>query len=266
MIRSIRAELVKLTRRRFLLVTTLVTTIFAVGATAIVVMAAESVPVGGPRSGIDQLLSVEALGAAGGGTAVFAQTAAFGAVFLLAVFIATVAGELSRGTFRTMLLQQPHRGRVLAGKMIAVIGFAVVVSLYAEVVAWITARLIAPGQGIDTTRWTSLDALGAAGEDFGRLVLFIAGWAVIATVVGVLARSVPVGVGVGLVWAGPVENVIGDGWSPGERFFPGLVLRSIISPAAATVSFERAVITMSVYGAIAAAITAVALSRRDVTS
>ncbi len=36
----------------------------------------------------------------------------------------TVAGELTRGTFRTMLLQQPNRGRVLAGKMVAIVGFA----------------------------------------------------------------------------------------------------------------------------------------------
>ena len=84
--------------------------------------------------------------------------------------------------------------------------------------------------------WTSVDALGAAAEDYGRLVVFVAGWAVLATMVGVLARSVPIGVGVGLVWAGPVENVIADGWTPGQQFFPGLVLRAIISPDAAAIS------------------------------
>ena len=159
----------------------------------------------------------------------FAQTAGFGAVFLLAVFIATVAGELTRGTFRTMLLQQPAAAGCWPGKVVAVVGFAAVLALLAEAVAWVTARLLAPGQGIDTSRWSSIDALGAAAEDYGRLVVFIAGWAVLATLVGVLVRSVPIGVGVGLVWAGPIENVIGEGWAPGERWFPGLVLRALIS-------------------------------------
>lgn len=265
MIRSIRAELVKLTRGRFLAITMIVTTLFAAAATAVVVLAAESAPAGRP-SGPDQLLSIEALAEAGGGTAVFAQTAAFGAVFLLAVFIATVAGEFTRGTFRTMLLQQPGRGRVLAGKMVALVGFAALVAIYAAAVAWVTARLLAPGQGIDTTLWTTGDALAAAAEDYGRLLVFIIGWAVLATMVGVLTRSVPIGVGVGLVWSGPIENVIGDGWSPGERFFPGLVLRAVISPDAAAISAGRALVTLSIYGAVAVAVAGIALSRRDVTS
>ena len=173
------------------------------------------------------------------------------AVFLLAVFIATVAGELTRGTFRTMLLQQPARGRVLAGKVVAVVGFASVLALLAEGVAWVTARLLAPGQGIDTSRWSSIDALGAAAEDYGRLVVFIAGWAVLATLIGVLVRSVPIGVGVGLVWAGPIENVIGEGWAPGERWFPGLVLRALIAPDSAAISTGRALATLAAYSAVA---------------
>ena len=265
MIRSIQAELVKLTRPRFVAITIVVTIVVAAALTAVGVLTAESRPAGGPPRP-DSLLSIESLGDAGGGTAVFAQTAGFAAVFLLAVFIATVAGELTRGTFRTMLLQQPARGRVLAGKVVAVVGFASVLALLAEGVAWVTARLLAPGQGIDTSRWSSIDALGAAAEDYGRLVVFIAGWAVLATLIGVLVRSVPIGVGVGLVWAGPIENVIGEGWAPGERWFPGLVLRALIAPDSAAISTSRALATLAAYSAVAAGVIAVALRRRDVTS
>jgi ABC-type transport system involved in multi-copper enzyme maturation permease subunit len=263
--RAIRAELVKLTRRRFVAVTLVVTTLFATVVTAVVVLAAQPASAG-RRAGPDQLLSVEALSSAGGGTAAFAQAASFGAVALLAVFIATVGGELSRGTFRTMLLQQPDRGRVLAGKLVAVVGFAAVLAVYAEAVAWVTARVLAPGQGIDTSAWTSIDAAGAALEDTGRLLVFIVGWATIATLVGVLTRSVPIGVGVGLVWAGPIENVVGDGWAPGERFFPGLVLRAVMNPDNAAISTSRALFTVSAYVVVAATIATVAVARRDVTS
>ena len=70
-------------------------------------------------------------------------------------------------------LQQPARGRVLAGKVVAIVGFATVLAVYAEAVAWVTARPVAPGQGIDTSRWTSGDAVVAALEDTGRLLVFI---------------------------------------------------------------------------------------------
>nr|MBA3983271.1 ABC transporter permease [Acidimicrobiia bacterium] len=63
-----------------------------------------------------------------------------------------------------------------------------------------------------------------------------------------------------------IENVIGDGWSPGERFFPGLVLRAVISPDAAAISAGRALVTLSLYGAVAVAVAGIALSRRDITS
>ena len=81
-----------------------------------------------------------------------------------------------------------------------------------------------------------------------------------------LARSIPIGVGVGLVWAGPIENIIGDGWTPGQQFFPGMVLRALINPASAEISTTRALVTLSVYGVIAATISAIALKRRDVTA
>lgn len=264
MIRSIRAELVKLTRPRFLAITAILTTLFSAAVTAAVVLTAEPAATGS-RDG-PELLSIEALSGEGGGTAVFAQVASFGAVVLLAVFVATVAGELSRGTFRTMLLQQPGRARVLIGKMVAVVGFTVVLTLFAEAVAWLTARLLAPGQGIETSQWMTGDALVAAVEDNGRLLAFIVGWAVIATMVGVLARSVPIGVGVGLIWAGPIENIIGDGWTPGQQFFPGLVLRALINPENAEISTGRALATVAVYAAVAVTIAGIALRGRDVTS
>jgi hypothetical protein len=84
--------------------------------------------------------------------------------------------------------------------------------------------------------------------------------------VGVLARSVPVGVGAALVWLGPIENIIGDSWDPGPRWFPGLLLRAVISPGSTGVSTGRALATLSAYAIVAVGITVAALRRRDVTS
>lgn len=263
MIRSIRAELVKLTRTRLVLVTTLITAVFAVAGTAIVVFTAGPAE---PSGGADNLFSIEALSTAGGGTAIFARISSMAAAFLLAVFVATVAGEFTRGTFRTMLLQQPARVRVLVGKMVAVVGFTVAVAVVGAAISWVTARLIAPDQDIDVSQWTSMDALTQAAEDVGRMALFVVGYGVFGTVVGVLARSIPIGVGAALVWSGPIENILGDTWTPSEELFPGLLLRQIVSPGSTSVGTTQALVTMAVYATVAIGIAGLALRRRDVTS
>ena len=264
--RSMAAEAVKLLRRRAIAITLATVAIVAIGGTALSVYSAQPVATGGDGPGPDTLLSTQALADAGGGTAVFAQTAAFTYVFLLAVFVGAVAGEFTRGTFRTMLLHQPSRGRLLLGKVVVLVAGAMCAAVVGAVLSWITARLVAPSQGIDTSAWTTVDGLVAGLEDLGRVALFLIGTAVFATTIGVLARSVPIGVGVALVWSGPIENILGDGWSGAEQWFPGLLLRSVLLPGSTDTSTARALITLTAYAAIALTVTVVALRRRDVTS
>jgi ABC-2 type transport system permease protein len=265
--RSMAAEVVKIVRRRTVLITAVVVAVVAIGGTTLSILAAE--PAGAPGaggSGPDALLTTQSLADAGGGTAVFAQTAAFTYVFLLAVFVGAVASEFTRGTFRTMLLHQPSRGSLLLGKVSVLVGYAFAAAVGGAVLSWITARLVAPSQGIDTSQWLTVDGLAAGLEDLGRVALFLVGTAIFATTVGVLARSVPIGVGVALVWSGPIENIIGDGWTQAENFFPGLLLRAVLLPGSTDASTARALATLAVYATVALTITVVALRRRDVTS
>lgn len=263
-LRSIQAELIKLTRPRVVVATGVAVAVVAVGGTAIGIAAAE--PAATAVRQPAQLISIPMLEQASGGTALFAQTASFMSAFLLAVLIASVAGEFTRGTFRTMLLQQPGRMRVLGGKVAALVGFMAAAALAGEVLSWTTARVMAPGQGIDPEQWMTIDGIGAGLEEYGRAILYLVGTAVLATMVGVLARSVPIGVGAALVWAGPVENIIGDSWSSGPRYFPGLLLRAVINPGSTEVSTSRALVTLAIYALTAVGIAGYALRRRDVTS
>ena len=262
--RSIHAELIKLTRRRVVVGTAVAVTVIAVGGTAIGIAAAEPATTAVRQP--DQAISIATLEQAGGGTALFAQTVGFMSAFLTAVLVATVAAEFTRGTFRTMLLQQPRRGRVLAGKVAALVGVMAAAAAMGEVVSWLTSRLLASSQGIDPAAWTTLAGVTAGLEDLGRALLFLTGTAVFATMVGVLTRSVPIGVGAALVWLGPIENIIGDSWDPAARWFPGLLLRAVISPGSTGVTTGRALVTLAAYAAVAVTITAYALRRRDVTS
>jgi len=145
MIAALRVELVKLRRRRVLLVTAATTLIFTVGSAAIVLASAERS--GDPRA---RGVTFASLVDAGGGTEVFTTAVSFAGTFLFVVFVGAVAVEFSRGTFRTMLLHQPRRVRLLAGKMAGLLVFAAVVLAAAEALTWVAARLLAPSQDVST--------------------------------------------------------------------------------------------------------------------
>ena len=67
-------------------------------------------------------------------------------------------------------------------------------------------------------------------------------------------RSVPLALAVGFAWAGPFENIVVDSWDAGYRYFPGQVLASLIRGGTPELAFGRAVVTATIYTAIAAAV------------
>jgi ABC-type transport system involved in multi-copper enzyme maturation permease subunit len=261
MIAALRAELVKLRRRRVLIVTAVTTLVFTVGSAAIVLASAEES--GNPRG---RGVTVASLSEAGGGTEVFTTAVSFAGTFLFVVFVGAVAVEFSRGTFRTMLLHEPRRLRLLAGKMAGLLFFAALVLAAAEALSWVAARLLAPSQEIATGEWLSTAALGEALTDYVSVLFWVTGYALLGMTVAVLVRSVPVALAIGIAWAGPFEHLLQDAWSPADRLFPGLLLEAFVAGGTTDVSASRALLTVTVYLMIAAAIAATTFARRDITA
>lgn len=261
MIAALRAELVKLRRRRVLVVAAATTIIFAIGSTAIILTSAEQS--GNPR---DRGVTLESLGEAGGGTEVFTNAVSFAGTFLFVVFVGAVAVEFSRGTFRTMLLHEPRRLRLLGGKMAGLLLFAAVVLAAAEALTWVAARLLAPTQDVATGEWVSVAALGDALLDYGSVLFWVTGYAVLGATLAVLLRSVPVALAVGIAWAGPFEHLLQEAWNPAARVFPGLLLEAFVAGGTPDVSASRAFLTVTLYALIAAAIAATTFARRDIAA
>ena len=155
---------------------------------------------------------------------------------------------------------------MLAGKLAALLTLAAITLAAGEIVTWIAARAFAPSNDVATNTWTNAHALGAAATDYGAVLLWITGYAVFGTMVAVLLRSVPVALGVGIAWAGPMEHLVQDAWSPANRLFPGLLLEAFVVGGNADVTAGRALLTVSVYAIAAAAIAATVFARRDVTA
>lgn len=262
MTRIIRAELLRVVRRRTLVVTALAATGFAVIASLTVLSSAEPTAVASRRGGA----TIAALTGHGGGTEAFAVGASFVGFFVFVTFIALIAGEFSGGTFRALLLREPHRLRVIAGKLAGLLLVAAGVVALAEVLTFVLSLAIAPSQHIPTSEWFSVQSLGDAVRDYATVFAGVAGWAVFGTTLAVIFRSTPLALGVGFAWAGPFENIVVDSWRTGYRVCPGQVLGSLIRGGTAELGVGRAVFTAGLYAAVAAVVSVVLVARRDVTA
>lgn len=162
-----------------------------------------------------------------------------------------------------MLLRQPRRVRLLGGKLLALLTLAAVILAVTETLTWLAARLIAPTQDIPTDDWTSLAAAGHALTDYGAVLFWVHGYAVLGLTLAVLIRSVPAALAVGIAWAGPVEHLLQDAWAPASRYFPGLLLEAFVAGGTPDVSTTRALLTISIYATAAAALAGINLTHRD---
>jgi len=262
MTRIIRAELLRLVRRRTLLVTAVGAALFSAVATLTVFSSAQATGARSRRSGT----TLAALTGEGGGTEAFAVGASFVGFFVFVTFIALIAGEFSGGTFRAMLLRNPHRLRVIVGKLTGILIVAAAVVAVIEACTFGMSLLVAPTEDVSTSSWFTMDSLGAGLVDFATVFAGVAGWAVFGTLLAVVFRSAPLALGVGFAWAGPFENIVVDSWDAGFQYFPGQVLASLIQGGTAELGIGRAALTATVYAAMAAASALALVSRRDVTA
>jgi ABC-2 type transport system permease protein len=261
-IRSFHFQLTTILRRRVVAITALATLVFSVGAAALVLASASN----GPVDPEGRRATLAALSRAGGGTEIFARGIAFTGTFLFVLFVGAFAVDFSRGTVRTMLLRQPGRTELLVGKVGGLLAYAAVWLGVAEVLTWIAAHLFAGGQHVSTSQWTSASALASAIGDYATALAWITGYAVLALMVAVLTRSVPIALGVGIAWSGPFEHLVQNAWPAAVKVFPGLLLEAFVAGGTTEISGSRALITAGAYAALAAAIAMVAFTRRDVTA
>jgi hypothetical protein len=210
--------------------------------------------------------TIAALTGQGGGTEAFAVGASFIGFFVFVTFIALISTEFSGGTYRALLLRDPHRLRVIVGKLAGMLLVGAAAVAVAEMATFVLSLVLAPTQDIATTRWFGLDSVVDAGRDYATVLGGVTGWAIFGTMLAVIFRSAPLALGVGFAWAGPFENITVDSWSTGYRLFPGQVLGSLIRGGTAELGIGRAVVTALLYTAVAATVALVLVTRRDVTA
>ncbi|HEY5248535.1 MAG TPA: ABC transporter permease [Dermatophilaceae bacterium] len=218
------------------------------------------------RVGGDSLTStVGQLGQSGGLTRGFTIGAGFIGLLVFVLFATSMTSEYGLGTIRVLLLKQPRRARLLAGKLLALLACVAAVLFAAELLSSAAAVVLAHARGIPTTNWFTAAGLRHTAGDYANALLAASLFGTVGMALGVLARSTPLALGIGLAWLAPLEHLIQLSWGGAGRWLPGLVFDAVAAGGTTTTTYPRAVITAFAYAALALAAGTVIFLRRDVS-
>jgi ABC-2 type transport system permease protein len=126
-----------------------------------------------------------------------------GALVLILAALATGSGY-GWNTWRTVFTQGPGRLAVLGGTMAALAVLLILMATLSLVVDLVASAVVMTviGQGL---AWPGL---GTLAEGLGGALLIVAMWGAAGAVIGLVARSPALSVGLGLVWMLVVENLL----------------------------------------------------------
>src|SRR6266536_1234438 len=187
-------------------------------------------------------------------------------VLVFVVFLTSISLEYGQGTLRVLLARQPRRAELLTGKALALLAATAAAVAAAEALSMAAAIALAHLRGIDTTHWLSDAALSHAAAQYADALLSCACYGLLGLMLGVLVRSTPIALGIGLAWLLPAERILQNSWSEASHWLPGLVLGVVGSGRTAAVTYQAAAAVAIAYVAVAILAGGMTFSRRDVTA
>lgn len=199
---------------------------------------------------------------------------------LMMVLGALVAGNgYGWGTWKTIFSQGVRRSSAVIGSVAALTTFVVATLVVTLVFDLGISLVITAAEGQDVV----MPSAGSLAEAFGAGFLVLEMWAVLGFALGTLARGPALSVGLGLVWALVIENLLrGVGqllsWVEAlTEVLPGTAAGSLIGSIVGvdegdgtpgvldTVAGTQGAVTTAVYIVAAVALSLVLVHRRDVT-
>ena len=211
-------------------------------------------------------LTLAQLATADGLASILASAATFIGVVALSVFAMSIASEYSQGTLRNLLVRQPRRVGLLAGKLLALASFTTIA------VSSPGSRRSPPPCSSPPPR-TSRPRPGSpapAGPPWpagsATCCWPPSGGALLGALLALVLRAPAAAVGVGLAWALPGELLVTAAWSDGARWLPGQLLDALAQGGTAAVTYGSAGLLLALYGVVAMVAGTTLFARRDVAT
>ena len=179
---------------------------------------------------------------------------------------AQMASEYSLGTLRQLLVRQPRRTRLLAGKYLAVTSFIVSAVVVAAVLTGCVDVVLAHLRHVPVKAWFTSTGMIDLTRALGELLLAAAGFGTLGLAVGLFLQSSVFAVIVGVAYLLPIEMLIERIFPPTKRWLPGQMLTDLGQGGTTSSSFSRSLLISVVYLAVVGVAAAVTFRRRDVTA
>lgn len=183
-------------------------------------------------------------------------------IVALGVVAVVVAQDYSTGMLRSMLMREPRRLRLLAGKLAADLLYTTAAAVVAMAVALVTALAIGPAKGVDTAQWLHSGLLTTVAQ-FGAEALVALGFGIFGAVLAIIFRNPATAAIVGIAWSLPVEGLLGRVWSSLEQWLPVHQL-SVIAARGVGGTLSTALLLAAGFAAVAAVASATIFRRADV--
>jgi len=183
-------------------------------------------------------------------------------IVALGVVAVVVAQDYSTGMLRSMLMRQPRRLHLLAGKLAADLLYTTAAAVVALGVAFVAALAIGPAKGVDTSQWLHSGLLTTAAQ-FGAEALVALGFGIFGAVLAIVFRNPATAAIVGIAWSLPVEGLLGRVWSSLEQWLPVHQL-SVIAARGQGATLSTALLLAAAFAAAAAVASATIFRRADV--
>jgi ABC-type transport system involved in multi-copper enzyme maturation permease subunit len=263
MLNVVRAELRKL-RRPTLFLGTMGAVVFFSGLFSALLYLLIDSPQGNADRG--QVITREALSLASGGVQGFSSVGGFLGVIALCVFAAQTAQEYTYGTLRNLLIRQPSRMKILAGKLISMMIFALAMIVLSAIVSIGTSVILAPTVDVSTDLWFSSAGIELIYTTFINATISVVGFGVLGMVLGLLLRSPISAISFGVLWLLIIELLLITVKNSLQSWLPGAQLSAIASGGTMDLSYTHALTVGGVYVAIGAIVASVLFVRRDVAN
>jgi len=263
MLNVVRAELRKL-RRPTLFFGTMGAVVFFSGLFSALLYLLIDSPQGNADRG--RVISREVLALSSGGVQGFANVGGFLGIIALCVFAAQTAQEYTYGTLRNLLVRQPSRMKILFGKLISMIIFALAMITISAIVSIGISAILAPTIDVSTKMWFTSPGIEFIYTTFVNVVISVIGFGIIGMVLGLLLRSPISAISFGVLWLLIVEILLIAVKNSLQSWLPGYQLSTIASGGSADVTYSHALATGGAYVAVGAIVASILFVRRDVAN
>ena len=192
-----------------------------------------------------------------------AASSMFGVV-TLSLWAGAAATDYSSGLIRLLVSAQPHRWRLLIGKVVALTAVTAVATTVAMAVCLLVAAPAAGAAGISTAAGGTHPVSTIASAWLNAFAAQLA-WGVLGLVIAVLSRSSTVAIAVGVGYVLVVESVVKMAIGGSADWLLGSTLNAVASGGTATLAYGSALGLAIVHVTVGLVLASAVVTRRDIT-